>query len=96
MRLYSMLRWVAIYFAALVSVSAQAAPLERTDALKVLNRAASAAEMVSYTGNYVYQYGENVANFQIAHVVDGGVSIERRVLLEINSISLVEIRVPKG
>lgn len=82
MRLYSMLRWVAIYFAALVSVSAQAAPLDRADALRVLNRAASAAEMVSYTGNYVYQYGENVANFQIAHVVDGGVSIERRVLLD--------------
>jgi sigma-E factor negative regulatory protein RseB len=83
MRLYSMQRWMAVFcWGVLLSVGAHAAPLERADAMRVLSRAASAAEMVSYTGNYVYQYGDSVANFQITHLVDEGVSIERRVLLD--------------
>ena len=82
MQLYSMQRWVAVILGLVLAVGAHAAPLERVDALRVLSRAASAAEMVSYTGNYVYQYGEHVANYQITHLVDGGVSVERRVLLD--------------
>jgi sigma-E factor negative regulatory protein RseB len=65
-----------------LSLIAQAAPLERAEALRILAKAATAAEVVSYSGNYIYQYGENVANYQIAHLFDAGVSIERRVLLD--------------
>ncbi|QZA78820.1 MucB/RseB C-terminal domain-containing protein [Deefgea tanakiae] len=83
MRLYSIQRWVVAFAGCLlVLAGAQAAPLERADAIRVLGRAATAAEMVSYTGNYVYQYGESVANYQIIHLFDDGVSIERRVLLD--------------
>ncbi len=82
MQLRLMLRWVTVFLGAVLLANAHAAPLERADALRVLGKAALAAEMVSYTGNYVYQYGEQVANYQITHLVEGGVSIERRVLLD--------------
>jgi len=83
MQLYSIQRWLMLLVLGVsLSTAAHAAPLERADAMRVLSRAASAAEMVSYTGNYVYQYGDSVANYQITHLVEDGLSIERRVLLD--------------
>ncbi|MGL6041514.1 MAG: hypothetical protein ACRC01_09980, partial [Deefgea sp.] len=64
MQYYSLRGFLTFVVGALLVAAAQAAPLERAEALRVLGRAASAAEMVSYAGNYVYQYGDHVANYQ--------------------------------
>ena len=58
-----------------------AAALEKTEALRVLSRAALAAETVNYSGNYIYQYGQSLANYQITHLIEAGLSTERRILM---------------
>lgn len=63
-------------------LAAQAANLERAEALRVLTRAATAAETVNYSGNYILQYGDSVTNFQITHLIENGISTERRILLD--------------
>jgi sigma-E factor negative regulatory protein RseB len=78
----SLARVVVVVVGFFAILTAQAATLERSEALRVLTRVASAAETVNYSGNYIYQYGDSVANYQITHLIEAGVSTERRVLLD--------------
>lgn len=83
MQFFLIQRWLLAFFTIPFLIgAAHAAPLDRAEAVRVLARAANAADVVNYTGNYAYQYGDSVANYQITHLVEDGVSIERRILLD--------------
>ncbi len=49
---------------------AAAGPLEETDALQMLERIASAARNLNYSGIFVYQHGQRVETSRIVHFVD--------------------------
>ncbi|MBM5575504.1 hypothetical protein GKO28_16010 [Deefgea sp. CFH1-16] len=73
---------IVVILGCLCAFSAQATPLDKAEAQRVLARSASAAEAVSYTGNYIYQSGENIANYKISHAIENGVAAEHRELLD--------------
>lgn len=56
--------------AALGAVQAAADPLPQDDALQILERIATAARTLNYTGTFVYQHGERVETSRIVHFVD--------------------------
>lgn len=60
----------------------QGAVLPPADALAALQRIASAARQMSYSGTFVYQQGELVETARIAHVVEGGHELERLETLD--------------
>lgn len=56
--------------------------LSKEAALKVLERAANAAKTATYSGTYVYQYGEEISTYRMIHVLDGANDAERRETLD--------------
>lgn len=49
---------------------AEAGPLQDTDALQLLERIATAARELNYSGTFVYQHGQRVETSRIVHFVD--------------------------
>jgi sigma-E factor negative regulatory protein RseB len=49
---------------------AAAGPLEEVDALQMLERIATAARKLNYSGTFVYQHGQRVETSRIVHFVD--------------------------
>ncbi|MCA3143751.1 MAG: MucB/RseB C-terminal domain-containing protein [Betaproteobacteria bacterium] len=56
--------------------------LQQTEALAWLQRIASAARQLNYTGVFVYQAGEVTETSRIVHAVDGGVEVEKLEALD--------------
>jgi sigma-E factor negative regulatory protein RseB len=62
---------VAVFaLAGLSAVQAGAEPLTQDDALKILERIATAARTLNYEGTFVYQHGGRVETSRIVHFVD--------------------------
>jgi sigma-E factor negative regulatory protein RseB len=59
-----------IALSAVVIFEAAAGPLEETDALQMLERIATAARKLDYSGTFVYQHGQRVETSRIVHFVD--------------------------
>jgi sigma-E factor negative regulatory protein RseB len=73
---------VLLVLCSLSWATANAGVLEKVEALKVLERASTAADKINYSGAYIHQYGEQISNFQIVHVYEGNESAERREALD--------------
>ncbi len=56
--------------------------LQQAEALAWLQRVASAARQLNYTGVFVYQAGELSETSRIVHMVDGGVEVEKLETLD--------------
>ena len=59
-----------VLLAGLSAVRAGAEPLTQGDALRILDRIATAARTLNYSGTFVYQHGERVETSRIVHFVD--------------------------
>ena len=64
------------------SACARAETLEESEALRWLERIASAARDLNYAGTFVYQYGEQVESSRITHFVDATGEYERLETLD--------------
>ncbi|UCD70083.1 MAG: MucB/RseB C-terminal domain-containing protein [Betaproteobacteria bacterium] len=63
---------VAVVMAGLALGQAGAEPLAQDEALKILERIATAARTLNYKGTFVYQHSEQVETSRIVHFVDTG------------------------
>lgn len=66
-------RGLSIPLCALVGITvfeAAAGPLEEAEALQMLERIATAARTLNYSGTFVYQHGQRVETSRIVHFVD--------------------------
>jgi sigma-E factor negative regulatory protein RseB len=59
-----------VALAGMASLQAGAESLARDEALKILERIATAARTLNYNGTFVYQHGERVETSRIVHFVD--------------------------
>lgn len=57
-------------------------PLQRDEALSMLQRIADAARQLNYAGTFVYQHGDRVQTSRIVHFVDDGVEREKLETLD--------------
>ena len=72
----------AFTLAGLVAAQAAAEPLTESDALKTLDRIATAARTLNYEGTFVYQHGERVETSRIVHFVEAGNEFEKLETLD--------------
>jgi sigma-E factor negative regulatory protein RseB len=71
------------WMAALVLAGCASAPLAMAqDATALLNRAATAARLLNYTGTLVYQHAGRVETTRLVHLNEGGKEFEKLVNLE--------------
>jgi sigma-E factor negative regulatory protein RseB len=56
--------------------------LDKDAAQKLLERTAAAAKTATYSGTYVYQYGDEISTYRMIHVLDGATDAERRETLD--------------
>ena len=52
-------------------------PLQRSEALQLLQKIADAARELNYTGTFVYQHGDQFETSRIAHFVESGNEYEK-------------------
>ena len=56
-------------------------PLQRSEALQLLQKIADAARELNYTGTFVYQHGDQSETSRIAHFVESGKEYEKLITL---------------
>lgn len=65
-----------------ISMARAAEALDKDSAIKLLERTAAAAKQATYSGTYVYQYGDEISTYRMIHVLDGATDAERRETLD--------------
>lgn len=74
--------WQSLLLLACVASAHAAEQLSKDAAHKLLERVAAAAKSATYSGTYVYQYGEEISTYRMIHVLDGANDAERRETLD--------------
>ena len=79
-----MMRWLYALFLCFITVGASNAAENQEETFALLQRMAHAAHKLNYSGNFVYQFGNNVETSRITHLKDARGEYEKLMMLDGN------------